>query len=151
MSHKAAAVQPLTSHPKIHPSKTNKTCETLLEKPGRTHKWCSSMDPYMWTRQCWLTSKNLFISALYGHCQDDLSGAMEDRDGWRERESQGNPCYQHDFMMMMMMMMMTDLRSFLFNEGMAPSCLKHMNNVDILQIFFIMAQACTQWGSNSEN
>ena len=37
---------PLTSHLKSHPSKMNKTCDTLVEKQGQTHKWRSSMDPY---------------------------------------------------------------------------------------------------------
>ena len=42
-----------------HPSKTNKTCGTLLEKQGWTHNWCSSMGPYKWTFQCRATGKNL--------------------------------------------------------------------------------------------
>ena len=61
------AVQPLTSHLKNHPNQTNKTCGTLLEKQGRTHKWRSSMDPFTWTCQSWPTNKNLFTSALFGH------------------------------------------------------------------------------------
>ena len=44
--HKTAAVQPLTSHFKNHPSKTNKTWEIFLEKPWWTHEWRSFMDPY---------------------------------------------------------------------------------------------------------
>ena len=64
-SHKATAVRPLTSHLKIHPNKMKKTCGTPLEKQGRTHKWRPSMDPYIWTCQCWPTSKNL--STLCGH------------------------------------------------------------------------------------
>ena len=35
---------------------------------------------------------------------EDLSGAMNDRDGWRVRMSLGNPCCQSDLMMMTMMM-----------------------------------------------
>ena len=61
-------------------SKTNKTCGTLLEK------WCSSMDPYTLTCLCWLTSKNLFTSALCRH-RMKFGRAMYDRDGWRERKS----------------------------------------------------------------
>ena len=34
---KTAAVQPLVSHFKDHPRKTNKTCGALLEKKGQTH------------------------------------------------------------------------------------------------------------------
>ena len=38
------SVLPLTSNLRKHPSKTNKTCRTLLTKLGRTHKGRSSMD-----------------------------------------------------------------------------------------------------------
>ena len=44
--YKTEAVRPLTSHLKNHPSKVNKTCRTLLEKQGQTHKRYSSSDPY---------------------------------------------------------------------------------------------------------
>ena len=37
-------------------------------------------------------------------CNLELPGAMDDRDGWRERESQGNLCCLHDLMTMMMYM-----------------------------------------------
>ena len=47
--------------------KTNKTCEALLEKHGRAHKWRSSIDSYTWTCQCYSTSKNVFTSALCRH------------------------------------------------------------------------------------
>ena len=43
--------QPLSSYPKKHLSKTNKTCGTQLEKQGWTHKKCSSMDPDTWIYQ----------------------------------------------------------------------------------------------------
>ena len=36
--HETTAVWPLTSYLENHPSKTNKTCRTLLEKQGCTHK-----------------------------------------------------------------------------------------------------------------
>ena len=65
--HKTIAAQPLTSHLKNHPSKTNKTCGTLLEKQEQTDKRHSFMDPFTWTCQHWLTSKNTFTSALCGH------------------------------------------------------------------------------------
>ena len=41
------AVRPLASHLKTTEERfKKKTCEALLEKQGRTHKWCSSMDLY---------------------------------------------------------------------------------------------------------
>ena len=40
------AVWVLTSNLKNHPSKGNKTCSTLLEKQGQTHKGCSSTHGY---------------------------------------------------------------------------------------------------------
>ena len=36
--------------------------------------------------------------------QEDLQGVMEDRDGWRERESQGTLCCQYNLMIMMLTM-----------------------------------------------
>ena len=42
---KTAAVGPLTCRHKNHPSKTNKTCEILLEQQRRTLKRCSSLYP----------------------------------------------------------------------------------------------------------
>ena len=59
--YETTSVWPLTSHLSNHPSRTNKTCRTLLEKQGRTYKWRSSMNPYTWT-----TTKKLFTSALCG-------------------------------------------------------------------------------------
>ena len=46
------------------------------------------------------------LGADTGYSLPDLPGAMDDRDGWRERESQRDTCWQRDVMMMMMMMMM---------------------------------------------
>ena len=31
---------------------------------------------------------------------EDLLGAMDDKDGWRKRESQGDACWQHDMVVM---------------------------------------------------
>ena len=46
------------------------------------------MNPYTLTRQCWLTSKNLQqLYADTGCSLEDLTEEMDDRDGWRERES----------------------------------------------------------------
>ena len=38
----------------------------LLEKQGRSPKKRFSMEPYIWTCQCWSTSKILLTSALRG-------------------------------------------------------------------------------------
>ena len=49
---KTAAVRLPISHLTNDPSKTNKTCDVLLEKKEQTHKRLSLMDFYTWTRQC---------------------------------------------------------------------------------------------------
>ena len=80
------AVWSLTSYLE---NKRHKIRETLLKKQGRTHKWCSSMNPYTWTCQYWPTSKNLFTSALCGQRMKFGRPAKSDgynQDGWRERE-----------------------------------------------------------------
>ena len=74
------AKQELYGHLPPISSKANKTCGTLLVKQGQSHMWCSSMDPYTWTYQCWLTNKNLTISALCGHRMQ--SGGPARSDGW---------------------------------------------------------------------
>ena len=52
----------------LKPSKKmNKTCRTLLEKQQQSNKGCSSMNSYIWTCQCWPTSKNLSASAQCKH------------------------------------------------------------------------------------
>ena len=69
-----------------YPSKMNKTCGVIVEKQGQTHKQCFSIDLYIWMHQCWLTSKNFYQLCVYtGHSLEDLLGAMDDRDGWREK------------------------------------------------------------------
>ena len=63
------------------------------------------MDPNTWTCQFWLTSKNLFTSALCvdtGCNLEDLLVAMNDRDKRRERIRE--ICAVSAFLMMMMMM-----------------------------------------------
>ena len=75
---------PPTSHFENHPNKTNKTCKTLLEKQGQTHKWCSLMDPFTQMCQCWPTNKNLpgqQFSMDRGCGQEDL---LELIDEWQE-------------------------------------------------------------------
>ena len=77
----------LTSHLKSHPSKTNKTCGTQLEKQKRTHKWRSSIDPIQGRnsvgRQSRTYSHQLCVDT--GCSLEDLLGAMDDRDWWGER------------------------------------------------------------------
>ena len=85
---KTTAVRPLTSYLKNHPSKTNKTCRIGVEKQGWTYKLRSSPDTHIWTRQSWLTSKNLHqFRADTGCCLEDLwERWMIGTDGERERE-----------------------------------------------------------------
>ena len=86
--HETTVVRPLTSHLKNHSSKINKICRALLEKQDWIHKWCFSMDPYTWTCQCWLTSTNIFTSALWGHRSlEYLPIVIGYRNGWGEKKS----------------------------------------------------------------
>ena len=117
--YKTTAVQPFISHLKKHPTKTYKTSGTLLEKPGRSHKWRSSMEPYIGTCQCWPISNNLFTLTLCGHRM--WFGGLAGSDGWyglmgrdseskreieiereRERETGWNSCCQTALMMMIL-------------------------------------------------
>ena len=82
---KRAAVRPLTSHHINHPSKTNNTYKTLLEKYGRTYKRCSQMNSYTWMRQCLADLRGLQLCSDTGCSPEDLPGTMDDKDGWRER------------------------------------------------------------------
>ena len=65
----------------------NKSCRQLLEKHGRTHQWCTPMDPaYSQAKAGW--PARTYIQQL---CEDtgcnpeDLPKAMNDREKWRER------------------------------------------------------------------
>ena len=82
----------------------NQTCRTLLEKQGRTHKWCTLMDPHTWPCKSRTTSTNIHSATMWGYGM--LSGGPtwgDERERNVAREGQGYPCYQHDVMMMMMM------------------------------------------------
>ena len=74
--------------PSQKPSKSDE--QEMLDKQGWTHKGRSSMDLFIWTYQCWLTSKNLYTTALCGHsktCQERWMIRMDGWvDGWRESE-----------------------------------------------------------------
>ena len=103
--HKRTTVWPLTSHPKKHPSKTNKTCRTSKDE--------LISDILLWTLTHGHASDDqparIYLHQLYadtGYSLENLPGAMDDWDGWRERESQGNPYWQHNLLLLMMMMMM---------------------------------------------
>ena len=41
--------------------------ETLLEKQGRAHKWCTPMDPQIWPCKSRTTSSNLHTATMWGH------------------------------------------------------------------------------------
>ena len=60
-SHKSAAVWPPASY------LTKKMCKALLEKQVLTQKHCFLMDSCTWLCWCWLTSKDLLRSALFGY------------------------------------------------------------------------------------
>ena len=66
-SHKTAGAWSHTSHLTNRPSKTNMTCGTLLEKQEWIHKCHSSMEPFTWAYQCWMTTKNLNTAVRIGH------------------------------------------------------------------------------------
>ena len=87
-STKTAVIRPLTTHLTNHPNITRKTHWALLENEEQTHKQCSPFESYIWTHQCWPTSKNLHSLALCKHWL--LSKGFTKCYGWKkddERES----------------------------------------------------------------
>ena len=56
-------VHPLISHQTNHLNKSSKTCCALLEKVLAN----LSIDSSIWIQECWVTSKKVNSSALYGH------------------------------------------------------------------------------------
>ena len=46
---------------------SNQTCRTLLEKQGRTHKWCTLMDPHTWPCKSRTTSTNIHSATMWGY------------------------------------------------------------------------------------
>ena len=83
-THHKTAVCTATNLPSTnHPSKTNKTCEALPEKQGRTDKRRSLTDFCTWTPQFWPSCKDLQQLCLDTGCSSE---AMNIRDGWWERE-----------------------------------------------------------------
>ena len=84
---KTTAIRSLTFHLKNHSSKTNKTCRTLLEK---VYEFISNV--LLWTLNHGRASVGRPARTyLYQLCTDAgcslevLPGAIDDRDGWRER------------------------------------------------------------------
>ena len=65
--YKAPTIRPPASHHENYPSKTNQTCRTLLEKQGRAHKWCTPMDPRIWSSKSRTTSSNIHTAARWGY------------------------------------------------------------------------------------
>ena len=59
----------------------------MLEKQGRTHKWCTLMDPTHGRAKTGRPART-YIQQLCedtGCCPEDLPEAMNDREKWRER------------------------------------------------------------------
>ena len=57
--HKAPTIRPPASHHENCQSSTNQTCRAQLEKQGRTHQWCTPMDPRIWLSKSRTTSSNI--------------------------------------------------------------------------------------------
>ena len=84
---KVPTIRSPASHHENYPSQTNQTCRTLLEKQGRTHKWCTLMTPTYGRAKAGRPART-YIQQL---CEDtgcrpeDLLEAMNDREKWQER------------------------------------------------------------------
>ena len=82
------------------------------------------MDSYIWTHQCWPTSKKLYSSTLCGNWVSSTWLTKIDSNGWRERErerereSQRNPfCWLY---------LMNDDCLVIFAEEQAIECLRNI-------------------------
>ena len=74
---------------------TNQTCRTLLEKQGRAHKWCTPMDPRIWSSKSRTTGSNIHTAAMWGYtgCSpEDLPEAMNDWEKGRKRVGDIRAC-----------------------------------------------------------
>ena len=81
---------------------------SLLEKQGRTHKWCTLVDPHTWPCKSRTTSTNIHSATMWGYGMLSRRPAwVDERLGKVAREGQGYPCYQHDMIMVMMMKTLT--------------------------------------------
>ena len=85
--HKTPTVRPPAPYHENYSSKTNQTCGTLLEKQGRTYKWCTLMIPTHGRAKVGRPART-YIQQLCedtGCCPEDLPEAMNGREKWRER------------------------------------------------------------------
>ena len=65
--HKTPTVRLPASYHENYSSLMNQTCRTLLEKQGRTHKWCTLMDPHTWPCKSRTTSINIHSATMWGY------------------------------------------------------------------------------------
>ena len=59
-----------------------RTCRTLLEKQGRTHKWCTLMDPHTWPCKSRTTSTNIHSATIWGYGMLSRRPAWGDEPWW---------------------------------------------------------------------
>ena len=81
-------VRPPTPITKTIQVRRARTCRTLLEKQGRTHKRCTLMDPHTWPCKK-QDDQHEHTFSSYVRIRDVVLktylGAMNDREEWRER------------------------------------------------------------------
>ena len=85
--HKTPTVRPPASYHENYSSWANKTCRTLLEKQGQTHKWYTLMDPTHGRAKAGQPART-YIQQLCedtGCSPEDLSEVMNVMEKWRER------------------------------------------------------------------
>ena len=54
----------------------NQACRTQLEKQGRTHKWCTLVDPHTWLCKSRTTCTNIHSAIMWGY------GMLSRRPAW---------------------------------------------------------------------
>ena len=83
---KTPTARPPASYHENYSSYANQTCRTLLEKQGRTYKWCTLMDHHTWPTKSRTTSTNIHSATMWGYRMLSWRpGAMNDREKWRKR------------------------------------------------------------------
>ena len=65
--HETLTIRPLASHHENYTGYTSQTRRTLLEKQGRARKWCTPMDPHIWSSKSRTTDPNVHTAAMWGH------------------------------------------------------------------------------------
>ena len=86
--HKAPTIRPPASHHENYPSYTEQTHRTLLEKQGRSHKWCTPMGPPDMAEQKQDDQLEHIYSSyvrIWDIALKNLPEAMNDREKWQER------------------------------------------------------------------